>query len=112
VKEDIKKDWVDALRSGKYKQVQGYLHKADGYCCLGVLCDVMGVLSSDHLQTKLEKDTEVHSYFYKDSKMTEDLSREFMLEVGLSPDEADTLMAMNDASDSFIVIADHIEKYL
>ena len=36
--------WVEALRSGKYKQGQGVLRSADDhYCCLGVLCDLAGV---------------------------------------------------------------------
>lgn len=38
-KEVIKK-WVDALRSGEYKQTDGALRKEDGFCCLGVLCDL------------------------------------------------------------------------
>ncbi len=33
--------WVDALRSGKYKQTRGYLHEIGvGHCCFGVLCDL------------------------------------------------------------------------
>lgn len=33
--------WVDALRSGKYKQARGRLETSGGeYCCLGVACDV------------------------------------------------------------------------
>jgi hypothetical protein len=37
--------WIEALRSGKYKQGKGYLAamKKDGsteYCCLGVACEV------------------------------------------------------------------------
>lgn len=38
-KEDAQK-WVNALRSGDYKQTAGALNLADGYCCLGVACDV------------------------------------------------------------------------
>lgn len=34
------KKWVEALRSGKYKQGQGYLRFNDKFCCLGVACDV------------------------------------------------------------------------
>ena len=38
---DIKKKWVDALRSGEYKQGQGRLkNEKNEYCCLGVLCDL------------------------------------------------------------------------
>lgn len=38
-KENVRK-WVDALRSGKYKQCRSYLNKGDAYCCLGVACEV------------------------------------------------------------------------
>lgn len=34
--------WVEALRSGKYKQAQGHLRDGDGYCCLGVKRDIDG----------------------------------------------------------------------
>lgn len=48
MKAAIKRRWVAALRSGKYKQSEGQLREVDydndravlGYCCLGVLCDV------------------------------------------------------------------------
>ena len=32
--------WMAALRSGKYKQAKLYLRKVDGYCCLGVACEL------------------------------------------------------------------------
>jgi len=41
---EIAKKWVQALRSGKYKQGREVLHRKengkDTYCCLGVLCDL------------------------------------------------------------------------
>lgn len=37
----IKKQWVKALRSGKYEQTEGCLKDKNGYCCLGVLCDIL-----------------------------------------------------------------------
>lgn len=40
---ELKSKWVDALRSGKYKQGRGYLCRDDAYCCLGVLCDISGI---------------------------------------------------------------------
>ncbi len=36
----FKKLWVAALRSGKYQQITGQLRKENGFCCLGVACDV------------------------------------------------------------------------
>lgn len=41
----IKRDWLEALRSGEYKQGFGQLKFEEDnetkYCCLGVLCDVL-----------------------------------------------------------------------
>lgn len=34
------KRWVAALRSGEYKQVCSYLRTSDGFCCMGVACDI------------------------------------------------------------------------
>jgi hypothetical protein len=31
---------VEALLSGNYKQCKGHLRQNDGFCCLGVACDV------------------------------------------------------------------------
>ncbi len=33
--------WLDALRSGKYAKTEETLHNAEGYCCLGVLDEVV-----------------------------------------------------------------------
>lgn len=40
MKADIKKKWVKALRSGKYRKAKGALKTTKGYCCLGVLTDL------------------------------------------------------------------------
>lgn len=37
---EVKKQWLEALRSGEYKQGKEYLRNGDQYCCLGVLCDL------------------------------------------------------------------------
>lgn len=39
----LKADWVNALRSGEYKQTRETLYDGAGYCCLGVLCKVAGL---------------------------------------------------------------------
>ena len=39
--QEIKEKWVEALRSGKYKQGRSRLKDNENhYCCLGVLCDI------------------------------------------------------------------------
>jgi hypothetical protein len=40
MKADIKTKWVAALRSGEYEQTEGVLRNGNGFCCLGVLCDL------------------------------------------------------------------------
>ncbi len=40
---NLKSKWIDALRSGEFKQAQGSLKHDDGYCCLGVLCVLKGM---------------------------------------------------------------------
>jgi hypothetical protein len=38
---ELKQQWIDALRSGKYRQGRGALRSDDGeYCALGVLADI------------------------------------------------------------------------
>jgi hypothetical protein len=36
----VKEKWIDALLSGKYEQGSDKLRGYEGYCCLGVLCDL------------------------------------------------------------------------
>jgi hypothetical protein len=40
MKPEIKPAWIAALRSGKYQQTTGRLRDSNGFCCLGVLCDL------------------------------------------------------------------------
>jgi hypothetical protein len=44
-KAELKRVWLEALRSGKYKQTRGTLHNLNngGFCCLGVAADVWGL---------------------------------------------------------------------
>ena len=37
---EVKQKWIDALRSGDYEQGSEKLRGVNGYCCLGVLCDI------------------------------------------------------------------------
>lgn len=53
MKPEIVKLWVEALRSGEYKQGFGQLRVEDEFCCLGVACD----LALKH-GVKVEVDTE------------------------------------------------------
>src|SRR5690606_1358894 len=55
----ITRDWITALRSGKYEQGIGSLidyHYSDGYeyCCLGVLCEILGLNLKEVLKEGVE----------------------------------------------------------
>ena len=55
---EIKALWLDALRSGEYKQGKAYLKKEDRkgghqYCCLGVLCDVVAKELPDQVKESI-----------------------------------------------------------
>jgi hypothetical protein len=40
VNQEIREQWVAALRSGEYEQGQGALNSDGKFCCLGVLCEL------------------------------------------------------------------------
>jgi hypothetical protein len=44
----IKQKWIDALLSGEYQQTRQQLFDGDGYCCLGVLCDLYRKEHKEH----------------------------------------------------------------
>jgi hypothetical protein len=117
----VKKRWVEALRSGKYKQGKEALarrkpHGKTEYCCLGVLCDVENVLRQSNSFGEfyfggMEGDPYTGESAY--------LPREFAEEVGISMDAMQRLAAMNDGTRyddptprTFEEIADYIEKEL
>lgn len=64
LKEEVKKEWVEALRSGEYKQTQYYLKDTEGYCCLGVLTDLC-VKSNSTLKWEHD-DEQPYSYIVGD----------------------------------------------
>jgi hypothetical protein len=104
-----KRKWVKALRSGEYKQAKGALKKRGGYCCLGVLCDVV------KKELHQEWDDEGAFLNYDAS-----LPPKVMLLVGLDTSFAEyintkikdkNLMEDNDCGKSFKQIANTIERY-
>lgn len=72
------KDWLEALRSGKYVGCRGALRRNDAYCSLGVLCDISGLGS-------WEKDN--HSDKYKYLKQVKYLPQEVIDWAGMSREE-------------------------
>jgi len=40
MKKEIADRWIEALESGKYSQTTNNLKTSEGFCCLGVLCEI------------------------------------------------------------------------
>lgn len=100
----LKQQWIEALRSGKYEQTKEALHSGDGYCCLGVLCDI----------------SRLGSWEGENYEVPDDLGElrtlkgelEFLREsFGIGNDQERTLIRMNDDDGlNFDAIADYIER--
>lgn len=106
----IKNKWVKALRSGKYKQGTEALkitHDGDGeaaFCCLGVLCDIVG----DKVSIKQGLDLPRNSTLKKVGLPTVDKHDPFSDTNGVVV----KLASFNDGGRSFNWIASYIDRYL
>lgn len=99
---EIGMKWVEALRSGKYKQGKGALHNADSFCCLGVLCEVMGVAQINIGGFEI-------AYGHESNVMMP--GADVLWRAGLPLDHASRLAHLNDKGGrSFHEIADYIER--
>jgi hypothetical protein len=105
---EVKKKWLEALRSEEYTQGRGCLRRYDNYCCLGVLCDVY---SKEHPDVKWKKFIGSERYYHlqggaEPSETVLDWASLFAADMA-------TLMKMNDDLEfSFGTIANYIEKEL
>lgn len=131
---EIKARWTAALRSGEYPQAKAFLRIPEGFCCLGVLCDLAvkhGIIT--------QQSPDVHSFAdrfweYGDEGNELDLPQAVVEWAGLDganpnvgpdlPDGARTgnpddmpfsgpnLAMLNDNGTPFAVIADIIDAQL
>lgn len=118
--------WLDALKSGEYKQGQKTLRDEDKFCCLGVACDLFAQAHrSDAKWIKLEP----HVWQFAidpeddDSKVSEYLNADVKQWVGLqsisgepsissdSPPNLSGLAYLNDEGLTFKEIAEEIELH-
>lgn len=126
---EIKREWLEALRSDNYAQGQGELRSANNdFCCLGVLCDLAeraGVVRSERASTQGKYINAIPPNFYTYSAGSDDRSSGGLpiavqkwsgvdSASGMfynSRDESDNLADVNDGGASFAEIADLIEKH-
>lgn len=128
----VKERWLEALRGGAYKQTQGVLRDEYGFCCLGVLCDILKDDGVGEWKTQIKMNGEtIYKFDTGVNASTVDLTGKVMEASGLNsfcgtlPDkkvfvfrdekngfetEYQSLVELNDHSFSFKEIADIIEK--
>lgn len=103
---ELKEKWLEALRSGKYRQGRGKLrNKDDEFCCLGVLCDLVEPNAWNHYQDGIGSDPWHHHENvafpgYHISSRAGVVSKE------------EALAHLNDQGATFAEIADYIEENL
>jgi hypothetical protein len=118
---ELKEKWVAALRSGEYAQTKGVLRDKEGFCCLGVLCDVAqpdgwsdGNNGCDDPDCNCGDD-ESGCFFHMFGDQAEGigdtvLSPEFLDREGLSEGHMRELAEYNDQGMSFSDLAAIIEE--
>ena len=119
---EIATKWVEALRSGKFAQGKNYLKRTTGdnttHCCLGVLCELYNELNEEKIaeSSMWLGETGDKDSIYAFDGATGALSLTVQRWAGIKTDvgrvgEEDYLTIMNDnAENSFVEIADFIEK--
>jgi len=112
---EIKEKWLNALRSEEYQQTQGNLKTDDGYCCLGVLCDIY----SQEMNIPWERDYS-DSYYYMQGeeeilpyrvRQWAELENSYP-EVTVEYNLNQSLVTLNDNGMDFLTISNLIEKSL
>jgi hypothetical protein len=118
--QEIKQQWVDTLRFGNYPQTVKSLQDDNGYCCLGVLCELAvkaGIIPAPvYAADDGISGTKVWHY---DDDFTVVLPYRVSQWAGLptdnpviDPDNGKTAINCNDNGQSFSDIADLIQKNL
>lgn len=114
---NLKQKWVEALRSGHFKQATGNLKTDDCYCCLGVLCTVLGASWNEDEDFGIFLPAIGDEVLYDESDEGV-LGDKTLDTVGITREQQFKLTAMNDGFEpathahNFDEIADWIEKNL
>lgn len=112
-------NWIAALRSGDYAQATGYLRTPDGFCCLGVACDLFDPSRWSDEPTTLTRAPYFTFRFdqglHESTTLPPNIRDAYCLKTGdgwIGGDDGRYLAAMNDEGRTFAEIADVIERAL
>lgn len=101
---EFKAKWIAALRSGKYKQGTQYLCNGGYYCCLGVACELEGLLVDD---TTIKGGSRAKKFI---GTVQSGAPTAAWAKAHGFPNGMDELIRMNDTGVTFEKIADFIEQ--
>ena len=108
MKKNIAMKWIKALESGDYKQTKHALRTDKGWCCLGVLCAVLGYKTNSISGNVHKIDGEINAISLKVME-----AAGMMSNVGHLPSQegvALSLATLNDTGKTFKKIAKVIRK--
>ena len=108
--QQIKTKWVTALRSGKYNQTRSVLKDSNGYCCLGVLCEVSKQMTGFGIAENKKEIGKEECLGTTITKWAELSSRNG--NVVIINGKLDNLASHNDSFNTFLEIATAIEAQL
>lgn len=113
---ELKKKWLEALRSGDYKQgfftLKRKYEKETQHCCLGVLCELV---AEDYPKEIHITDEYIEITNSRSQSSTKDiLTLELAQFLGITHHDLNTITRLNDciSGNTFNQIADWIEKKL
>lgn len=102
----IKQAWTEALLSGNYDQTKARLYDGDnGFCCLGVLCDL-------YLKEKNLEWESKHTIFGQYEYLPESVMKWAELDNDNPKVNGEFLSELNDGGKPFSEIAKLIEEHL
>lgn len=125
MKHEIADKWIEALKSGEYKQAREALRNVRGFCCLGVLCDLYMKEHPGRASWRriTEDDVTMNRFISGDfvfegektaqGSLPDEVRRWAGISDGIACYDRDTraLASDNDEGQSFARIAETIEKY-
>lgn len=105
----IKAKWLAALKSGKYPKTDGDLRDGQGYCCLGVLCDIYRKETGDGKWKEnrfITSTSDTTGYLPNKVMKWAGLSKKY----GIMDGKGSDLTDINDQSHTFNEVIEVIEK--
>lgn len=113
---EIKKVWIDALRSGKYKQGPDNMYCEGKHCCLGVLAEIYATtelgMSPKDARANMPALCDGYLAGWNEEGMGEFPAKPISSWAGIKRNTEEALAGMNDEGITFKQIADYIEKKL